>query len=99
MKAMVYTSQGATHIDTETRNISGPNKSLKSAGLPATHHPLMTSSNNISSALGYVGESVNRSSGLDLRQTRLLEPQSQYERLYFCAKPANGHNSANTRTT
>nr|GEX84205.1 hypothetical protein [Tanacetum cinerariifolium] len=89
----------ATHIDTEMGNIYGPNKSWKSVGLPATHHPHTTSTNNISNAFGYVGESVNRSSGLELRRTRLLEPQSQYERLYFCAKPTNGHNSVNTRTT
>nr|GEV78208.1 hypothetical protein [Tanacetum cinerariifolium] len=88
---------GGTHID--TRNISGPNKSWQSAGPPATHHPLTTSTNNIGKALGYVEESVNHSSGLDSRRTRPLEPQSQYERLYFRAKPANRHNSANTRTT
>ncbi|GJV02959.1 hypothetical protein Tco_1336528 [Tanacetum coccineum] len=67
----------------DTGNISGPNKSWQSAG----------------KGLGYVEESVNHSSGLDLRRTQPLEPQSQYERLYFRAKPTNGRNSANTRTT
>ncbi|GKB74769.1 NRT1/ PTR family 8.2-like protein [Tanacetum coccineum] len=58
---------GATHIGNETGNISGPNKSRKSAGLPATYHPLTTTNNNISNAFGYDEESVNRSSGLDFQ--------------------------------
>nr|GEV80300.1 hypothetical protein [Tanacetum cinerariifolium] len=62
---------GGMHID--TGNMSGPNKSWQSA----THHPLATSTNNIGKALGYIEESMNHSSGLDLRRTRPLEPQSQ----------------------
>ncbi|KAI3730770.1 hypothetical protein L1987_61947 [Smallanthus sonchifolius] len=85
-----------------TGNISSSNKHWPTAGPPATHHPLTTSTNNINEALGLLEESVyyapradpRRRGVLDDLSTRAqpLEAQSRYARPAFVAKPNDARN-------
>lgn len=100
--------EGARHV--RTGNISGSNKSWQSAGPPATHHPLTSSTNNINEALGFLEESVYYSPRADPRRRGVLddlstraqpiEPLRRYARPAFVAKPKDAyHNFSNTGST
>ncbi|KAI3733634.1 hypothetical protein L6452_13082 [Arctium lappa] len=94
----------------QNRNISGPNISWQTAGLPATRHPLTTPSNNINEALGFFEESIHYSPRADPRRRGVLddlstraqpiEPLKRYARPVFVAKPNDAHqNFSNTGST
>ncbi|KAI3817392.1 hypothetical protein L1987_11182 [Smallanthus sonchifolius] len=84
------------------RTTGGPNKHWPTAGPPATHHPLTTSTNNINEALGLLEESVYNPPRADPRRRGVLddlatraqpiEAQSRYARPAFVAKPNDARN-------